>query len=547
MNRAFAGDEVLLRITVTNRKPIPLAWVRLMDSVPEGLELVEHPLEWDPKLLVQNLVHRVSLGAYERVRWTYRLRCTRRGLFRLGPASLRTGDIFGFFPRQRPLTEQHFILVYPRTVPLPDVGLPARWPVGDRRGARRLYQDPARPAGVRDYLPGDPVKHIDWKATARRGALQVKVFEPGASILAVPVVNVDTIGLPYGGAIPHHLERVLTTAASLTEEALGHGLNVGLITNGKSALYDHPMSVAPGRSRQQLDMVYEALAMVTPYVGSRIEEQLLMAARRLPPGVTLVLITAILTTELAAVPPAPPARKARPPGAVGGGTSSRRGCPWAFRGGTWPPTSRHWKRRRSMAALADRAVRVALLVVESAWIFLVLSVIGAGRWGRWPSPVLARRPHPSWHRPRRAAVDGGPAPARSLDPQRGPLDVRGRGLRHDSGPRGRRPVAAQPRARQRDERRAQPHPARPRGNAAALVARPVAGRPDRPRRDPGPGVPVGHGRPHRRGAVPGGDGRERAGDSPGPSSSSPPPWEAWPCRTSKRVPSRLRGPGCSRL
>ena len=297
-NRAFAGDEVLLRITVTNRKPIPLAWVRVMDSVPEGLELVEHPLEWDPKLLVQNLVHRVSLGAYERVRWTYRLRCTRRGLFRLGPASLRTGDIFGFFPRQRALTEQDFILVYPRTVPLPDTGLPARWPVGDRRGARRLYQDPARPSGVRDYLPGDPVKHIDWKATARRGGLQVKVFEPGASILAVPVVNVDTIGVPYGGAIPHHLERVLTTAASLTEEALGHGLNVGLITNGKSALYDHPMSVAPGRSRQQLDMIYEALAMVTPYVGSPIEEQLLMAARRLPPGVTLVLVTAILTTEL---------------------------------------------------------------------------------------------------------------------------------------------------------------------------------------------------------------------------------------------------------
>ena len=58
------------------------------------------------------------------------------------------------------------------------------------------------------------------------------------------------------------------------------------------------MSVNPGRSRQQLDMIYEALAMVTPYVGSRIEEQLLMAARRLPPGVTLVLITAILTTEL---------------------------------------------------------------------------------------------------------------------------------------------------------------------------------------------------------------------------------------------------------
>lgn len=296
--RAFAGDEIILSVTLTNRKPLPLAWVRLFDSLPPGLEILDRSVEWDPKEMVQSMVHRTSLGSYERVRWVYRVRCVKRGLFQLGPASLHTGDPFGFFPRRIDLPQQESILVYPKTIPLPNLFVPARWPVGDRRSVLPLNSDPLRPAGIRSYQSGDPMKSIDWKATARRMALQVKIYEPGASVVAVPVVNVDTVGVSYGGSIPHHLERVVSVAASLTQEALSHGLNVGLITNGKSSLYDHPMSVSPGRSRYQLDLIFEALAMVSAYVGSAIEEQLLLASRRLPRGTSLILITGIVTVGL---------------------------------------------------------------------------------------------------------------------------------------------------------------------------------------------------------------------------------------------------------
>ena len=296
--RAFPDEEVTLAIELTNRKRIPLAWVQIEDDFPEGLEITERPLEVTSRPRLWNLSHRTSIGPYERVRWSYRVRCARRGVYRLGPAHLRTGDVFGLFPQHVNLADQDSLLVYPRTVPLPELGLPARWPVGDRRGAQRLYQDPARPAGVRDYQPGDPMKHVDWKATARRNTLQVKVFEPGASLLTVALANVDTVGSPYGGAIPRHLERVVTVAASMCREALAAGQSVGMITNGKSVLYERPMSVPPGRNRQQLPLIFEALAMVTPFVGSLMEEELVTAARRLPPGATTVLITAVLTQEL---------------------------------------------------------------------------------------------------------------------------------------------------------------------------------------------------------------------------------------------------------
>jgi uncharacterized protein (DUF58 family) len=296
--RVFAGEEISLSVSLTNRKPVPLGWVRLEDGLPEGLKITEIAAGATSPFQKLHISERTSLGSYERVRWTYRVRCPHRGIYTLGPAKLETGDPFGLFPRQMDLPDPDFLVVYPRIIPMPELMLPARWPLGDRRGSQRLHQDPARPSGVREYQPGDPWKYMDWKATARRNSLQVKIFEPGSSLLTLLLANIDTTGIPYGGSIPQHLERVMTVTASLAQDALAASRSVGFISNGKSVLYERPMSVPPGRSREQLPLILEALAMVTPYVGAPMEEQLLKAVRTLPAGATTVLITAIITPGL---------------------------------------------------------------------------------------------------------------------------------------------------------------------------------------------------------------------------------------------------------
>lgn len=297
-SRAFPGDILDLDISLTNRKGLPLTWVRVQDDIPEGLELLGDTRQVTAGPRISALVHTTSLAAFERVRWSYQVRVGPRGLYRLGPASMRTGDPFGFFPRDLQDEEREALLVYPQPVPLPDLRLPAKWPVGDRRGVQQIHGDPSRPAGTREYEPGDPWRRVDWKATALRGALQVKVLEPGASVLTVVVTNIDTIGLPSGGYIPRHLERLASVSASLAQVALADGQSVGLATNGKSLLYERPMSVGLGRSHQHLILILEALAMLGPFAGAPIEETLLSARRRLPTGVTTVLVTAVLTPGL---------------------------------------------------------------------------------------------------------------------------------------------------------------------------------------------------------------------------------------------------------
>ena len=63
-------------------------------------------------------------------------------------------------------------LVFPRIVPLEQIGLRAGMAIGDLRAATIVLPDPVRPIGVRDYRTGDSPRQIHWKASARRGSIE---------------------------------------------------------------------------------------------------------------------------------------------------------------------------------------------------------------------------------------------------------------------------------------------------------------------------------------------------------------------------------------
>src|SRR3954454_17590227 len=88
--------------------------------------------------------HTTSLAWYERVSWKQGFECVTRGFFDLGPTRLRSGDIFGFFPRHRELAGREVITVMPRRVDLGAVDLPRRRPFGEGRGGNPIFEDQSR-------------------------------------------------------------------------------------------------------------------------------------------------------------------------------------------------------------------------------------------------------------------------------------------------------------------------------------------------------------------------------------------------------------------
>lgn len=298
--RVFPGETVELVTSLTNRKWLPLPWIELEDQVSDRLRVRDQ--EALPSSRPGTTILRLTTAArpFERVSWSFFIDCPHRGAFSIGPVSLRSGDLFGFFSRheQRDATDQ--LLVYPRIVPLERLGLPPRQPFGEARATFHLLPDPARTVGVRDYRPEDAFRFVHWKATARLQEVQVKVFEPAVAVQLGIFLNLDTYERPWEGIDYIRAESAIVAAASLARHGLAEREQVGVYANGVLVGSDQHLRVRPGLGPRQLSAILEGLAKLTPLSATSFVRLLRQETRRFPVGSTLVVISAVMTEALSA-------------------------------------------------------------------------------------------------------------------------------------------------------------------------------------------------------------------------------------------------------
>ena len=190
------------------------------------------------------------------------------------------------------------IVIYPQIWPLEELGLPAKEPFGELKVIRSLFTDPIKTQGIRDYQPHDRFRDVHWKATARRGNLQTKIYEPSTGMTTAVVLNVATYEKHWMGFNAELLERAISVAASIANYGVQQGWGVGFYANGSVPNSDQPIRVAPGRSPDQLGFVLEAMAAVTEFATGSIDVMMLRESPNLPWVATIVLVTAIVTDEI---------------------------------------------------------------------------------------------------------------------------------------------------------------------------------------------------------------------------------------------------------
>ncbi|MEI6503320.1 MAG: DUF58 domain-containing protein, partial [Armatimonadota bacterium] len=198
------------------------------------------------------------LGPGERTRLSYEVRPPRRGAYALGPARLLAPDAIGLRQFGRDFAQVDELLAYPQALVLPHLwssAIGGRHPVRPRR---RLRGEGGVLYGIRDYVPGDDPRRLDWKTTARRGKLAIVEYERPESLEAVVILDLDR-HWHCGAGDRHTLEYAVTLAATLFEQAYERGSTTGLIAAGKTD-FSCP-SLAEDDQRLRL---YEALARVQP-------------------------------------------------------------------------------------------------------------------------------------------------------------------------------------------------------------------------------------------------------------------------------------------
>ncbi|MBC7232156.1 MAG: DUF58 domain-containing protein [Chloroflexi bacterium] len=299
--RAFLGETVDLTLQVTNRKLLPISWLKVDDEYPLQVTMVEGEAQPSTKPEVGLLSNVMSLRWFERVKWRYRLRCDKRGVYAFGPVHLQSGDLFGLFSSQQERPKLDWLIVYPEVKPIAFLPLPPKEPFGEVKTRQWIFEDPCRAVGIRDYETKDDLKRIHWKATARQQKLQVKVYEPTTTYQLVIFLNMATLPKPWHGTIPELLERAISVAASIANYAVQRRFQVGVLANGCWPYSDQALKVLPSRSPDQLTRILEALAAVSAMPTISIEALLNKESARLPWGATLLVVTAVITEELLAV------------------------------------------------------------------------------------------------------------------------------------------------------------------------------------------------------------------------------------------------------
>ncbi len=291
ITHAFIGDEIELVIGVENRKPLPIPWLRIHEFIPQGLEIVGREDDFIDYMGGTPLDEAVSLGRYERLRRRHKVRAVNRGHYHFGPGELTSGDLFGLYVKKASVIRHDWnLIVYPDTVPLPGLELATARPIGDAKTRQPVWRDPTRPAGVREYRPGDPVKTIDWKTTARRNELFVRVYDPSVSQYAVVLVEGTTTDRPWEGFRLDVLEALASCAGSVAQHSLERGFRTGLIVNSTLSIGGRNV-VRPASGPTQLADILESLAMMRPATMGGLQRLAMANARdAIPSGATVFYV-----------------------------------------------------------------------------------------------------------------------------------------------------------------------------------------------------------------------------------------------------------------
>jgi uncharacterized protein (DUF58 family) len=165
----------------------------------------------------------------------YLLHAGARGLHHIGPMRLHVVDRFGLVHKVVSGEHRSELLVIPRVVPLePHVlGGAAMGAGAGTLGARGAAADDVIP---REYHPGDEVRRIDWKASARTGDLMVR-SEENPWRAAVTIV-LDLHADDHAGLEPDSsLDTVLSLAASIGVMALDAGWDLSVRTTDDVAVF----------------------------------------------------------------------------------------------------------------------------------------------------------------------------------------------------------------------------------------------------------------------------------------------------------------------
>ena len=277
-NRAFAGDYLLIEVTVKNHSIQQIPVIEIYDAYPEVFELV----------LGENFIT-TQLNPKQSITFAYIVRIPIRGLFFIGPTKVILHDRQGFYSEEAVLADVSELLVYPSYEDIRKMEV-----IGKKRQLGALFGAHKTKIkgmgtdfwGIRKYVPEDSFKWIDWKAFSRTQELMVREFEAEQNIRVV--IMVDT-SASMGAGIPRNtkLEYGIRAAVLLAHVAMEKRDMVGMLQ------FDEKVRawLEPTNNPKTMFRIMESLAYAIPQGRKRYSQAAEYVVKRLKRASLFVIIS----------------------------------------------------------------------------------------------------------------------------------------------------------------------------------------------------------------------------------------------------------------
>lgn len=283
---AQVGDRVEERFQLINTSIVAAPWVEVIDhsTLPTGgaPNTGDRGSIWFDDNATANRV--ASMGSRDTARWYVGAVCARRGVFTIGPTTVRTGDPLGLCTLNLHDPATTTLLVMPPILPLPAIEVAPGGRVGEGKPRANTLERTVTAAEVRDYAPGDSLRSIHWPTTARRESLFVRQFDSASASDWWIFLDLDRDAQAGEGGDSTD-EHAIILAASLADHGLQQGRAVGLAAHGAELAW-----LAPHAGESQRWEILRALAILER--GSiRLKELLARTRPSLRSLASLIVIT----------------------------------------------------------------------------------------------------------------------------------------------------------------------------------------------------------------------------------------------------------------
>ncbi|MDE6991066.1 MAG: DUF58 domain-containing protein [Lachnospiraceae bacterium] len=226
----YAGQETKLYEVIENRKRMPVPVLEVGFHTRKELDFADVENTNVSDYLYKRDVFSV-LGR-QKITREIPVKCTKRGRYLASDADITTHTLLYRKHYSKAVGTEAEIYVYPKMTDVSEIVTVCEHMLGTIQCARRLYEDPFAFRTIRNYTTDDPMKSINWKASARTGSLMVNTFDSVQSQKAMIFLDVEDTGiLKYEDLV----EESIALAATVMRRLIRQNIEVGFVFNGRGS------------------------------------------------------------------------------------------------------------------------------------------------------------------------------------------------------------------------------------------------------------------------------------------------------------------------